>query len=72
MKGGGSDTMADDAFESTKKDDDEDKGSTGIEPHDAAGDDESVDEGSLFGDDSASGDKGHGSDDEHGMVGEDA
>lgn len=66
-EGGGLHTMADDAFDLTG---DEDTAAT--ETPDDAGDDESVDEGSLLGDDKLAGDKGHASDDQHGTIGEEA
>jgi len=59
--------MTDDAFDPTV---DEDTATT--ETRNDAGDDESVDEGSLLGDDKLAGDRGHASADEHGTVGEEA
>jgi len=67
-EGGGLYTMTDDAFDLTG---DEDTAATET-PDDDAGDDESVDEGSLLGDDKLAGAKGHGSDDQHGAIGEEA
>ena len=51
--------MVDDAFDPTK---------TGAETHDDAGDDEAVDDGGLVG----AADTDNASDDEHGIVGEEA
>ncbi len=54
--------MADDAFDPTK---------TGAETRDDAGDDEAVDDGGLVGA-ADTDDAGNESDDEHGLVGEEA